>query len=445
MSNYKYILHDYHAIKSAEIKIDGITVLSGINGCGKSTLSRWLYYIINGNKGYDLFLTEEFKEKVSQILQRIYMACRDLDRYINRNSSSNKPLLESLSDKIRKIGTTKIHSSEQIDLIQELFFSAYYTALAYLQESLTEDISEVRKHRLYHILNLNSPKNIQQALESFEKQNDSLMHDLIDKLYFNQGERPVMKFYNLINKYFEIEDETPKSIQLEEDNVNIIEEGHIAPLFGLRQAIYIDTPMAIGLEDTDNPFWMTLRTLINNDKQKRDLSPNEKKLLFRIKELLGGEVILEEKSLFEEKELYYVSQDGNVKIPLKNAATGFKTLSYLQRLLEEGFLNSETLLMIDEPEAHLHPQWVVEFARLLVLMNKELGLKIIIASHNPDMVAAIHDIAYKEGIINSTNFYVAQPDSPQSYQYVYKDLKHEIGEIFESFNIALENINRYGN
>lgn len=107
-------------------------------------------------------------------------------------------------------------------------------------------------------------------------------------------------------------------------------------------------------------------------------------------------------------------------------------------------MNDETLLMIDEPEAHLHPQWIVEFARLLVLLNKELGLKIMIASHNPDMVAAIHDIANKEGVLANTNFYVAQPENSESHQYIFKDLGHEVSEIFESFNIALDNINRYG-
>lgn len=38
MSNYRYTLSDYHAIKEADITINGITVLAGENGCGKSTL-----------------------------------------------------------------------------------------------------------------------------------------------------------------------------------------------------------------------------------------------------------------------------------------------------------------------------------------------------------------------------------------------------------------------
>ena len=48
MSTYKYSMFDYHAIAETEITIDGITVLAGDNGCGKSTLSRWLYYLVNG-------------------------------------------------------------------------------------------------------------------------------------------------------------------------------------------------------------------------------------------------------------------------------------------------------------------------------------------------------------------------------------------------------------
>ena len=37
MSNYRYTLSDYHAIKEADITINGITVLAGENGCGKKT------------------------------------------------------------------------------------------------------------------------------------------------------------------------------------------------------------------------------------------------------------------------------------------------------------------------------------------------------------------------------------------------------------------------
>ena len=100
-------------------------------------------------------------------------------------------------------------------------------------------------------------------------------------------------------------------------------------------------------------------------------------------------------------------------------------------------------MIIDEPEAHLHPQWIVSFARILVLLTKELGVRILLASHNPDMVAAIQSIGDKEGIKEMITFYQAyQTTNP--YEYEYKNLGFEVTEIFKSFNIAISRIQDYG-
>lgn len=56
MSKYNYKIENYHAIGHADIEIDGITVIAGGNGCGKSTLSRWLYYVIQTITQYDKYL-----------------------------------------------------------------------------------------------------------------------------------------------------------------------------------------------------------------------------------------------------------------------------------------------------------------------------------------------------------------------------------------------------
>ena len=175
------------------------------------------------------------------------------------------------------------------------------------------------------------------------------------------------------------------------------------------------------------------------------MSLSEKKLLSRIKNILHGEArFVESDSLFEEEgELRYHSVDHNVDININKTATGFKTFIYLQRLLENGYLNQESLLLIDEPEVHLHPQWIVEYARLLVLLNKELGLKIMLATHNPDMVAALRSIAEYENVLSNTHFYISERD-PESSKYVYKDLGSDIEAIFASFNIALSRIQSYG-
>lgn len=166
-------------------------------------------------------------------------------------------------------------------------------------------------------------------------------------------------------------------------------------------------------------------------------------LTAQIQSVIGGSILLENDRFGIEKELHYISKEQGIDINIKDAATGVKTFAYMSQLLKNGWLDKETLLLIDEPEAHLHPQWIVEFARLLVKIHKILGVKMVIASHNPDMVAAIQSIAEKEGVRKDTVFYLAHKEKDDvSYEFVDKGT--DIGDIFSSFNIALSRIEQYG-
>ena len=70
-------------------------------------------------------------------------------------------------------------------------------------------------------------------------------------------------------------------------------------------------------------------------------------------------------------------------------------------------------------------------------------MKVMVASHNPDMVAAIQSIAEREQMEDKVHFYIAEPNGDGG-KYQYKDLGIEISEIFKSFNIALSRIETYG-
>ena len=112
------------------------------------------------------------------------------------------------------------------------------------------------------------------------------------------------------------------------------------------------------------------------------------------------------------------------------------------RLIENGWLTENTLLEIDEPETNLHPQWVVELAHLLVRINKTFGTKILITSHNPDMVSAIRYISEKEGLLNTTRFYLAE-QSEGTDSFYYKNLGCDIEPVFESFNKSFDTLLKY--
>lgn len=99
-------------------------------------------------------------------------------------------------------------------------------------------------------------------------------------------------------------------------------------------------------------------------------------LLYKsLSQILNGESVIEEDRIRKSK-LSYRRIDGKI-FDLKDCATGIKSFSILQLLLKNGFLQKDTLLIIDEPEAHLHPQWIVEYARMIVLLHKEIGVKFL--------------------------------------------------------------------
>ena len=79
MSNYTFKLSNYHAIENAEIILDGITVLSGENGSGKSTISRWLYYLIRGTNEYEMFVEKEALNEIRSMLDNMRRTSLFLD------------------------------------------------------------------------------------------------------------------------------------------------------------------------------------------------------------------------------------------------------------------------------------------------------------------------------------------------------------------------------
>lgn len=437
-------MSDYHAVKNADIIIDGITVLAGENGCGKSTLSRWLYYLVNGVQQYEELTNKSYVDRVDSLIRRQNMAAREMRFFIQKEGSSLSRNVQGLSSLRRNFGSdNEINFVQQV---QESFVESTHELADLLAEYLGKSKPGARRERILAYLHIN-PQDVldlsaKQVAEDFVEKNMQMLNRMTEKLNHDVECRPFNRFIENIHNEFDEEDSAPQKMQLYEDNVELIEDDRVSSLFNMRRVIYIDTPMALANDSVGNIFWNELRRLIM--QKKKETSLEGKKLLLRIRKILHGEAkMVETNTPFSEEELHFVSEDGSVNIEIEKAATGFKTFTYLQRLLENGYLGENGLLLVDEPEAHLHPQWIVEYARLLVLLHKELGQKIMLATHNPDMVAALRAIAERENVLGNTHFYIAhQSDEPG--KYTYKDLGGEIGEIFSSFNIALSRIESYG-
>jgi predicted ATPase len=96
-----------------------------------------------------------------------------------------------------------------------------------------------------------------------------------------------------------------------------------------------------------------------------------------------------------------------LKIDLLNTATGIKYFGLFQVLSQNNYLNENAVLILDEPEVHLHPKWQLEMAKLIVELVKN-GVKIVVNSHSPYMIEALKRYSEIEKIEDKTNFYLAE-------------------------------------
>lgn len=438
MSTYKYSLFDYHAIAEADIIIDGITVLAGDNGCGKSTLSRWLYYLVNTSSRYEELLFGELKGQLDELLRQGRSIVREISRPGREFNASD--FLE-ISSNIQRVLFT---DENAVQIVMQLFRDSVHLLSIGLIEYLSDTRSEYRIQRMNRYLNLNieRPEDFPTAIDGYVKGKLNEAETLLSEYNRDLEERTIERYFELLHSTYQVKDKEPERIQLSEDGVKLLRKNGLGNLLALERAIYVDTPMALsfGNVHSDSVFWQDLRRMIKSSSVP--VSPSRLKLLIRIKNLIGGEVRVQD-TIYQGKELRFIRKGDNLNIKLEDTATGMKTFAYIQKLIENGFLNERTLLLIDEPEAHLHPKWIFEFAHLLVLLNKELGVKVMVASHNPDMVAAIQKVSQVEDMIDFTHFYQAYHQD-EGYQYVYRDLGGTVNEIFRSFNIATSRIQDYG-
>ena len=194
----------------------------------------------------------------------------------------------------------------------------------------------------------------------------------------------------------------------------------------------------LGEYSESNHHWNELNKIIRNNAYK-----DTNKIITNIisNDVLGGDVSYEDDLLSTYNFSFRRNADKEI-FNLLDCATGIKSFSILQFLLKLGVINNKTLLIFDEPESNLHPQWIVEYARIIVLINKFIKAKVFIATHNPDFVSAIRYISEKENVLDGVDFYIAEKQP--NLLYKYKHLDKNIEPIFKSFNIALDRIEKYG-
>lgn len=427
----------FRAIKKSDIVINGITVVAGENGCGKSTISKLLYYLYKTAANYDELVAKGLRGKLRNIERFLDIMQHEMFA-LERDRTKRDELRKELSELRKNIEFPLIEQ-------EEMWITAIKKTADFYNLLLSESKDNVRVkqtfNRLKYILrdvvkekelelDDNEPLPFNKVVEAVES--------LFKEAYGKIESRPTSIFNEALLDVFS-EGDLPKVFEVLEFDQQIISinKNHVSIPYSIQNAIYIDTPMMIGVDYSNNEYWEDLNALL---EKKGKPSFNEISQTIS-NEIINGDVTVDDNQ-FSNSDFSFKRSDGSV-YNLLDCATGVKSFAIIQLLLKNGSLTDKTLLIIDEPESHLHPQWIIEYARLIVMLNKFVGVNFFIASHNPDMVSAIKYISEKEGVSSKLNYYLAEK-SENTFLYNYKNLGTEIGEIFESFNIAIERINKYG-
>jgi predicted ATPase len=129
-------------------------------------------------------------------------------------------------------------------------------------------------------------------------------------------------------------------------------------------------------------------------------------------------------------------KDGK-SLNIRNLSTGMKTFLIIKTLLMNGTLQSNGTIILDEPEIHLHPEWQLLFAELIVLIQKNFEMHILLNTHSPYFLRAIQVYSAKHEIADRCKFYLSGID--ESYASI-RDVTNDIEQIYRKLAFPFQKL-----
>ncbi len=247
------------------------------------------------------------------------------------------------------------------------------------------------------------------TLEEYRRGNEprSTTEILADKLYWtfeidklgdlvSKGADKSLSFkFNFDNQCFSYEfgKDTTKNIHNLENNVAPRSSNSIflptKEVLSLHHIILESRELSktFGFDDTYLDLARALRQSPTQGRNYPEFTKSRKNL----RELVDGKVE------YDEKSGHWQFKKGNQKFPIGVTAEGIKKISILDTLLGNRYLNSNSVIFIDEPESALHPAAISKLLDIIAMLA-ECGIQFFMASHSYFVIKKLFLIAQKNNI-----------------------------------------------
>ena len=421
-------LENIAKVRKADVEINGITVIAGENDTGKSTVGKALYSVFNSLYHVENQIKDERVRTISNLLDGLYLQKRNG----RSNNGDRRETAEKILDKYFQQKNKRSLIKE--DVLDFLF--DYGEADAAFNDTIIDDVID----KIEEILAIS---------------NEEILKRVITTKLSAEFNRQINNVYS--------EEDGVIQLRIQNDTFEILaSENQVkdtSASFPLKtEIVYLDDPFIL---DEVGPYRgfsglsVFLRHSGNHRDQVRDkLTLNKQQSTF-IEEILADQKLdrIYEKidsvcdgQMISTKRngLGYQKKGTDKVLDVKNISTGLKTFVILKTLLMNGTLEENGTIILDEPEIHLHPQWQLLFAELIVLIQKEFNMHILLNTHSPYFLQAIEVYAAKYEIADKCKYYLAQLEGDMAVINDVSDSTETIYKLLAKPFQDLENL-RYEN
>lgn len=425
-------IQNVNKIKSADIKLNGLTVIVGENDSGKSTVGRVLFSVIKSLVNTKVNNARKQEKQLEKHIQSLYrrLASVGIGQYSIVDSSNVSSLPRNTYEFVGEL--RKVESVDEFIKGIIIFIDRLETTPR-MKTLMKEDL---------HLIGICAKEKGNRAANLFTE-----FRYLVESEFLNQFGNSEKVLIDLLS------DDNSKSYFNYSANEKVI-ESHCENEETLEDVTYVETPLYLHMLDS----LMYAGAYREIDKSHRSLRPmipyhikdfvekmnasrsflgseGQFKLFFdnsiNTSNIVGGKFSYDE----TRKSIVFVKDDMSI-LPL-NTASGIKSFGVLQILLDGEFIDANRPLIWDEPENHLHPEWQIEFAKVIVQIYKS-GVPVVITTHSPYFLQAIRYYSAKEKAENFVSYYMAQPT--EDNLVVMEDVTKDLNRIFKKLATPLTEI-----
>ncbi len=420
-------------IKDAQIAFDGLTIIAGKNDTGKSTVGKLMFAIVKAFSRFEQDLNESKEKRIFGIIESIYFQLRKVYSF-----QENVKLRKEFYPPIFFRQIKKLLNTDEFKEIEEILNNK----INLLKDSDTDIIAKINE--------------LKKVILTKEDKKSVIIRALKKAFISEFGSEITTKYPNL-KSFIGISEEANNIFEIKLEKNNVIELEFYNEVF-FNDVTFIDSPILLQMYDVissaqtlldmDNrgvfrkpKISLHIKDLMSKLENSQYFSPDlfsafNQSFINNINKLLQGKFQFNkiQKDFVFEK---VIDQKQSIKLKSINTASGIKSFGMLQLLIESELLNERSLLIIDEPEIHLHPQWQIEYAKLIVMLV-ENDIPILLSSHSPYMIQALKVFSEKHDIQDKTKYYLAE-ETPDNLTKI-DDVTDDLNQVFKILSEPLQDL-----